>query len=135
MRSLLILEMFKRENREPKVDANLISDTNPSQAIFKKFADRFKTADIKVLDVFAGGGSIPFESSRLGFETFSAELNPVASLLQETIFKSVQVPKYSEKLRESGNIVIDNLYKRFSKYFEFTSFYAQKLNQYLLSFH
>jgi len=39
--------------------------------------------NIKVLDAFAGGGSIPFESVRLGFDTIANELNPVASIIQK----------------------------------------------------
>lgn len=35
-----------------------------------------------VLDPTGGGGSIPFESVRLGFETWSNDLNPVAVLIQ-----------------------------------------------------
>ncbi|WP_298903550.1 DUF1156 domain-containing protein [uncultured Psychroserpens sp.] len=118
MRSLLILEMFKRKNKDPQVDLSLISDTNPAPKYFKKFSEDFKTSDLKVLDVFAGGGSIPFESSRLGFQTFSAELNPVASLLQDTIFNAIEVPDYSEKLRNSGTIIIENLNKKYAKYFD-----------------
>ena len=34
-----------------------------------------------VLDVTAGGGSIPFEAGRLGLNTIANELNPVASLI------------------------------------------------------
>lgn len=34
-----------------------------------------------VLDPFAGGGSIPLEAARLGFEVCAADLNPVAVLL------------------------------------------------------
>src|SRR5947208_6618803 len=34
-----------------------------------------------VLDPFAGGGSIPLEAARLGFEAHAADLNPVAVLL------------------------------------------------------
>ncbi len=34
-----------------------------------------------VLDITAGGGSIPFEASRLGFRTIANELNPVAGLI------------------------------------------------------
>ena len=34
-----------------------------------------------VLDVTAGGGSIPFEAGRLGFRTIANELNPVAALI------------------------------------------------------
>ena len=34
-----------------------------------------------VLDITAGGGSIPFEAGRLGFKTIANELNPVAGLI------------------------------------------------------
>lgn len=37
------------------------------------------SSDPIVLDVTAGGGSIPFEAGRLGFRTIANELNPVAS--------------------------------------------------------
>ena len=35
----------------------------------------------KVGDVFAGGGSIPFEAARIGCDTYASDLNPVAGLL------------------------------------------------------
>ena len=34
-----------------------------------------------ILDITAGGGSIPFEAGRLGFKTIANELNPVAGLI------------------------------------------------------
>lgn len=34
-----------------------------------------------MLDVTAGGGSIPFEAGRLGLRTIANELNPVATLI------------------------------------------------------
>jgi putative DNA methylase len=37
---------------------------------------------IVVLDPTAGGGSIPFESARLGLNTFGNDLNPVAALIE-----------------------------------------------------
>ncbi len=37
--------------------------------------------DFSVLDPCAGGGSIPFETVRLGFDALANDLNPVASLL------------------------------------------------------
>jgi len=36
-----------------------------------------------VLDPFAGGGSIPLEANRMGFEAHAADLNPVAVLLNK----------------------------------------------------
>ncbi|MBU1410720.1 DUF1156 domain-containing protein, partial [Myxococcota bacterium] len=38
--------------------------------------------EVKVLDPTAGGGSIPFEAIRLGLESISNDLNPVASLIE-----------------------------------------------------
>jgi putative DNA methylase len=35
-------------------------------------------------DAFSGGGSIPFETARLGLDTFASDLNPVAGLLTYT---------------------------------------------------
>jgi adenine-specific DNA methylase len=37
----------------------------------------------KVLDPFGGGGAIPLEALRLGCETYSCDLNPVAVLIQK----------------------------------------------------
>ena len=39
------------------------------------------TREVSVMDVTAGGGSIPFEALRYGFTTYANELNPVASVI------------------------------------------------------
>lgn len=52
----------------------------------KARAEMIKHTDGKlppVLDPFAGGGSIPLEAARLGFEAHAADLNPVAVLLNK----------------------------------------------------
>ena len=36
----------------------------------------------RVLDMFAGGGAIPFEALRLGCEAYALDLNPVAHIIQ-----------------------------------------------------
>lgn len=50
----------------------------------------------KVLDPFGGGGSIPLEAQRLGCETYSCDLNPVAVLIQKCTLEYPQ--KYGERL-------------------------------------
>lgn len=50
----------------------------------------------KVGDVFAGGGSIPFETARLGCETYGSDLNPVASMLT---WAATHILGGSEKIR------------------------------------
>jgi len=52
----------------------------------------------KVLDPFGGGGSIPLEAQRLGCETYSCDLNPVALLIQKCTLEYPQ--KYGERLHD-----------------------------------
>jgi putative DNA methylase len=40
-----------------------------------------------VLDPFAGGGSIPLEAQRLGFEVYASDLNPVAVLINKALIE------------------------------------------------
>jgi len=42
---------------------------------------------VAVLDPTAGGGSIPFESARLGLTTLANDLNPVAVLIQRATYE------------------------------------------------
>ena len=55
--------------------ASSLTELIPQLGI-KRFGKILKTGD-----VFAGGGSIPFETARLGCETYGSDLNPVASML------------------------------------------------------
>ena len=52
----------------------------------------------KVLDPFGGGGSIPLEAQRLGCETHSCDLNPVAVLIQKCTLEYPQ--KYGKRLSD-----------------------------------
>ena len=52
---------------------------NPTTEQLDWLRANLPNANPVVLDVTAGGGSIPFEAGRLGFRTIANELNPVAS--------------------------------------------------------
>lgn len=52
----------------------------------------------KVLDMFAGGGSIPLEALRLGCDAYAVELNPVAYII--LLATLVYPQKYGKKLIE-----------------------------------
>jgi len=94
MRSLLIKEMMLRnKDGDQCADVRLFSEVNPPNALFVDFARRYSANALSVLDVFSGGGSIPLESARLGFKTYSSELNPVASLLSLTHFQFWTIQK------------------------------------------
>ena len=63
-----------------------------------------------VLDITAGGGSIPFEASRLGFRTIANELNPVAGLILHATCEWPQ--KHGWKLLEDFQDIRKRLLQR-----------------------
>ena len=66
-----------------------------------------------VLDVTAGGGSIPFEAGRLGFRTIANELNPVACLILRATCEWPQ--KLGRKLLEDYREVSQKFLSRVSE--------------------
>jgi putative DNA methylase len=47
----------------------------------------------KLADTFCGGGSIPFESARLGCDVYASDLNPIACMLTWGAFNIIGAPK------------------------------------------
>ena len=74
----------------------------------------------RLLDVFAGGGSIPFEALRLGFkEVVAVEYNPVAYILLKA---TLEYPlKYGEKLVKDverwGRWLLDRVREELAEYY------------------
>lgn len=64
----------------------------------KLIAKNYPDGPPKVLDSFAGGGSIPLEALRLGCEAHAVEYNPVAYLILKSTLEYPQ--KYGAKLAE-----------------------------------
>lgn len=71
------------------------------------FHDNIAVQDPVVLDVTAGGGSIPFEAGRLGLRSHANELNPVANII---LHATCQWPQ------RYGNALLDE-YERVSELF------------------
>ena len=46
-----------------------------------------RTSYLLFHDPFAGGGSIPLEAQRLGFESYASDLNPVAVLINKAMIE------------------------------------------------
>ena len=70
-----------------------ISDRNWLKDVFGRSCEGFR-----VLDPTAGGGSIPFETVRLGAEAFANDLNPVASLVMRA---TIEWPsQYGSELKQ-----------------------------------
>ena len=75
--------------------------------------------NISVLDMFSGGGSIPFEAVRLGLSVLSSELNPVASLLQ---ISSIDFPRrfgsdFTNSIKQAGDDICSFLETKLGKFF------------------
>jgi len=92
-----IIELSKRGN------------SNNRKLLDKARKDILKANDgkpPKVLDPFGGGGSIPLEALRLGCETYTGDLNPVAVLIQKATLEYPQ--KYGKSVkRDTGNALLD----------------------------
>jgi adenine-specific DNA methylase len=68
-----------------------------TQAAHEAFGGAAGTRPL-VVDPFAGGGSIPLETLRVGGDAFASDLNPVAVLLNKVVLE--YVPRYGERLAE-----------------------------------
>jgi len=83
----------------------------------------------KVLDCFAGGGSIPLEALRLGCETYALEYNPVAVLILKAVLEYPQ--RYGKKLVEDvkrwGQWVYEEAKKEIGKFYPEETVPAQKV--------
>src|SRR6266487_1928943 len=73
----------------------------------------------KVLDMFAGGGSIPLEALRLGCEAYAIELNPVAHIIE--LCTLVYPQKYGKSLvddvKKWGTWVIERAKEQLAEFY------------------
>ena len=85
----------------------------------KDILEKYGGRTLRVLDPFAGGGSIPLECLRLGLETYVVEYNPVAILILKCTLEYPQ--KYRRKLLEDvkkwGNWVLEEAKKEISRFY------------------
>ncbi len=93
----------------------LLFYAGPNKKIIEKILQREgkKTEDIFVCDPMAGGGTIPFESVRLGFKTAAVDYNPVAYLILKA---TIEYPaKYgielAERVKEEAKMLISYIEK------------------------
>ena len=93
----LIIKLSKWEN---------VSNYNLLDHIKKEILDNNGGIPPKVLDPFGGGGSIPLEALRLGCETYSSDINPVAILIQKCTLEFPQ--KFGNQFKGEDFIHNDN---------------------------
>ncbi len=75
--------------------------------------------EIKVLDAFSGGGSIPLEAVRMGFDTIANELNPVATIIQKATIEYPMKfgPSLAQDIEKIGSEIESQLSKEFADIF------------------
>jgi adenine-specific DNA methylase len=85
----------------------------------KDILDAYAGVPPKLLDPFGGGGAIPLEALRLGCETYSNDLNPVAVLIQKCTLEYPQ--KYGAELLDDlekwGNWVLEEAKKQLGEFY------------------
>jgi len=64
-----------------EINDHLDTDAESLSELVQELGERQFGRTPRVGDAFCGGGSVPFEAARLGFEAYGADLNPVAALL------------------------------------------------------
>jgi len=74
---------------------------------------------LAVLDPFSGGGSIPFEAMRYGFDTHANELNPVANvILKATLEYPARLGmSLADDIRKYGKVWAASVKERLAKFF------------------
>ena len=85
----------------------------------KDILDAYGGVPPKVLDPFGGGGSIPLEALRLGCETYSNDLNPVAVLIQKCTLEYPQKygPKLVDDVEKWGNWVLEKAREELAEFY------------------
>lgn len=73
----------------------------------------------KVLDMFAGGGSIPLEAIRLGCESYAVDLNPVAHIIElcTLYYPQKYGPALVEDVKKWGMWVIERAREQLAEFY------------------
>jgi adenine-specific DNA methylase len=125
------------KNLDPQTWREINNHLNTSatnlQELIEQLSIKRYGRNVTVGDCFCGGGSIPFEASRMGCETYASDLNPVAGLLtwaginilgasedelkeikkfQEDVFNKVdeEITKLGIEHNENGDRAVSYLY-------------------------
>jgi len=120
-----LLQWARKEGRKISnpYEAGRAFSINPSSEDIEIMGDLLEytwgTRQISMLDPFAGGGSIPFEAMRYGFNTFANDLNPVAAtILKATLDYPVLFgPELAEEIRKWGNRWYEMVEPKLQPYF------------------
>lgn len=81
-----------------EINQYLGTNAHSYQELVKQLGERRFGQIPTVGDPFCGGGNIPFEAARLGFNVYASDLNPIAMLLTWSALNLLSLPE--EKINE-----------------------------------
>jgi adenine-specific DNA methylase len=122
-RKLLDYAKAKGERISNPYDSERAFKVSPNAELIEEIRDlteyAFGKRNLTVLDAFAGGGSIPFEARRYGFNVVANELNPVACVILKA---TLDYPfRYGEELlkdlKRYGNEICSRVQERLKPFF------------------
>ena len=100
-----------------EINHHLETSASTLQDLIKQLGERRYGHTPRIGDCFAGGGSIPFESARIGANVYASDLNPVASLLTwGSLHIAGAVPEELEQLKKFQEKVFDEVDKQISEW-------------------
>lgn len=123
MRALVFASLMPGDgDEEAKVMRDLAFASSPNAEVIKH-AQRLVKSQYgnapRVLDVFGGGGTIPYEAAMLGAEVSSIDYNPLSVFIQKSNLQFAQEAITTLKLtdlvvavREAGTRILTNLRER-----------------------
>ena len=117
MRSLVFSSLCKDKGEDASnVMANLAMTCDASsveeakEILRKEYPER-----PRVLDMFGGGGTIPFEAKRLGLDTYSIDSNQLSVFIQKCNMlyaDSINLSEAVDVVEKVGNKILENLTQR-----------------------
>jgi putative DNA methylase len=107
-------EQLENLDRQTWNEINYHLGTNASniQELIQQLSIKRFGKNVVVGDCFCGGGSIPFEASRMGCDTYASDLNPVAGLLT---WASINILGSSEKELEEIKRFQEDVFNKVDK--------------------
>lgn len=101
------------ESAWKEINEHLETTATSLQELIKQLGEKKYGHTPRVGDCFTGGGSIPFDSARIGANIYASDLNPVASLLTwSSLNIAGALPEELEQLREFQQRVYDEVDKQ-----------------------
>ena len=105
------------DNAWEEVNGHLETSASSIQELIEQLGKKRYGHKPRIGDCFAGGGSIPFESARIGANVYASDLNPVASLLTWcSLHIAGALPEELEQLRLFQEKVFDEVDKQVTEW-------------------